>query len=123
MKHYLILFMGTLLLLFAFPKSSRGLVAFDSSRKAEIRKSCTRGHHALKRKCVKTCWKHQSPSKGQTEGTTVTECGPQFYGVVEPFQELSLFPFIHQKEEGSFLSLSPVSPFLEPGHAPPQFLF
>ncbi|MHA6247210.1 hypothetical protein ACXYMU_04680 [Pontibacter sp. CAU 1760] len=82
MKPYLLLFLSTLLLLFALPKNNSSLRGMGANGQSEISSSCSKNKIALKRTCRKKCIKHQTHSEQQSAANIVIECGQQVYAVL-----------------------------------------
>ncbi|MCJ8164358.1 hypothetical protein MKJ04_05840 [Pontibacter sp. E15-1] len=82
MKPYLLLFLSTLLLLFALPKNNSGLRGNGGNGQSELNSSCSKSKVALKRTCRKKCIKHQTHSEQQGAASFATDCGQQVYAVL-----------------------------------------
>lgn len=121
MKGYLVLFLSTILLLFALPKSSISMRSAGTTVQGELRKSCQLNKRALKRTCTKKCIKHQSHSEQQGAANLVTDCSQQVYALVTTSEHAFLTATQLQRNQIPSESGSYIPPELATDPDPPRF--
>jgi len=118
MKSHLLLFLSTMLLLFALPKSSPLYGISSAEQGQQVRKRCAPG--ALKRPCARKCLKHQTHSEQRGAGTVVTDCSQLFYAIVPTPQQQPAFVAEPAQHKAQLPGEKPHSPYLKIEPDPPQ---
>ncbi|MFD2513280.1 hypothetical protein ACFSRY_05335 [Pontibacter locisalis] len=119
MRSYLLLFLSTLLLLFALPKNS-SLRSF--AQQAELKKTCSSSKRFAKKPCARKCLKHQTHSENHNNAANlVTDCSQQIYAIINSLQAK---PIIYQPTKRALILphiRKHLSPDLEHDPEPPRF--
>ena len=89
MKGYLLLFLSTMLLLFALPEGGFRHSVNLMEQGQVVKKSCAM--KAYKQPCARKCLKHQTHSEQRGAGTMLTDCSQPFYAILNTPQALPLF--------------------------------
>ncbi|MEJ8803383.1 hypothetical protein [Pontibacter sp. H249] len=98
MRTYLLLFLSTLLLLFALPKNSN---LRSYAQQGELRKSCSYSKRFVKKPCTRKCLKHQTPSENQNNAANLaTDCHQQVYALVHSLQTE---PFVYPLAKRTYI--------------------
>lgn len=122
MKSYLLLFLGTMLLLFALPKSSVSVRSIGNSEQSNLVKSCSKSKFAVKRTCQKKCIKHQTHSEQQGAANLAVECGQQVYGLLTTSEHNVLHYYTIRINYPIANSSNYLSPYLASDPDPPQYI-
>ncbi|MCX2739020.1 hypothetical protein [Pontibacter anaerobius] len=120
MRNYLLLFISTILLLFALPRYGSNGNSIPGMEKAVVKKACTY-KRLVKRNCVKGCLKHQTHSEQQNTAGVVIDCSQPFYAIVNPLEEQLLHALVLRQDNVQPLTPKPLSPPLEIEPDPPRF--
>ena len=119
MKSYLLLFLSTLLMLFALPKNS-SLRSF--AQQVELKEACSSSKRFAKKPCAKKCLKHQTHSENQNNAANLsTDCSQHIYAIINSLQAE---PIIYLPAKRAIIlpnTRKHLSPDLEHDHEPPRF--
>jgi hypothetical protein len=121
MKSYLLLFLSTMLVLFALPKSSVSVRSIGNNEQSKLIKSCSKSKFAIKRTCQKKCIKHQTHSEQQGASNIVSDCSQQAYGLLSVSAHNTLHNYQVRKTYVTANSFSYLSPDLASDTDPPQY--
>ena len=91
MKHYLLLFLSTLLLLFTLSQTDGRVSGFACVKQHELRTADNADKRLVKRRCAKKCLKHQTHSEQQNGATAATDCSQQFYAIIAENKSADFF--------------------------------
>lgn len=91
MKHYLLLFFSTLLLLFTLSQTDGRVSGFACVKQHELRTADNGDKRLVKRKCAKKCLKHQTHSEKQNGATAATDCSQQFFAIIAENKSSGVF--------------------------------
>ncbi|MBD1396453.1 hypothetical protein H9Q13_04695 [Pontibacter sp. JH31] len=89
MKHYLLLFLSTLLFLFTLTQPSKSVSGLACAIKNELK--VADNYQKRKSPCAKKCLKHQTHSEQKSAANVTIDCGQQLYAVIADIQSKTLF--------------------------------
>ncbi|WP_187263005.1 hypothetical protein [Pontibacter beigongshangensis] len=91
MKHYLLLFLSTLLLLFMLPEPDGRLNRGSGMEQGVLKKACSH-QKKIKRTCARKCLQHQAHSGQHNAAGTVTDCSVPSYALVATQEQPVFLP-------------------------------
>lgn len=89
MKHYLLLFLSTLLILFTLAQPQKPVKGFACAEKSVLKAAVN--SKKIKRTCARKCLKHQTHSEQQNATNAPVDCSQQQYAVVADKYSTILF--------------------------------
>ena len=121
MKHYLLLFFSTLLLLFTLSQTDGRVSGFSCAGQHELRTADNADKRLVKRRCAKKCLKHQTHSEQQNGATAATDCSQQFYAVIAANGSAEFFSSGFSQPVSPSADSIHQTPSLEADPDPPRF--
>jgi hypothetical protein len=119
MKHTLLLFLSTMLLLFTLAQPNKPVNGLACALKSELK--AADDHKNIKRPCAKKCLKHQTHSEQKGAANVTIDCGQQLYAVVASRQSDTLFKSGTKQQLILSVQRTYLSPNLGTDPDPPRF--